>query len=452
MHSDAMMEYINEKSVFKESEHPQMLAKELDILRRTGEFCDITICVDSRLFPAHRCVLSSACLYFRVMFSSGLIESKKDEIEIFGIDGDIFEMILTYIYTGSVAVIDLEDIQNLLVAANMLQVSSLKNFCSNYLQNRLDVSNCIGIYKLADMYNCMELEKHSKIYLLENFCEIFQSKNDEFVNLECEDLCQFLANEDLKIESEMQILAVALQWLTYKFPWRLEKASIVLSKVHFPLLLDVDISKCMEEIKLELVHNNHCSTDLEKVEKICRNLKKLQISVKYNTSVRRGAMKFLYIIGGYRSPNGYSWLSGDCLSGTEKFNFNSGKSTCTMPLMQAAKRSHAAAVVGGNIYVFGGECESLISNAVDKYNSNSNTWTQVGNMNVPRCGFGIAVVEEQVFLIGGCIGCQLTSSIDKYDIKTNEMQKVGQLLSDKAYFGCAVCEGNVYISGVFSPK
>ncbi len=441
------MEVNDDQLMIRGSDHPLTLVKELDNLRKNEEFCDVKILVGSKSFPAHRCVLSSACAYFRLMFSSGLTECQNDEIQIFGIVEGIFDFILTYIYTGNVTV-SADDVQDLLIAANMLQISNLKSICSDFLESRITKSNCIGLYAFAEMHDCQQLNMKSKLFMTSNFVEIFKFENEEFLQMDCQRFSQLLSSEDLKIESERQVLICALQWITRQTPFSSEQASALLSKVRFPLLAYADIDRCIQDTKTNLAKiSDQKSKDLVKIEKICKNYRKLQISVKYNGTTRKGAMKFLYIIGGYRSPQRLSWLDGDWLSGTEKFDFETGKSNSSLPLMNEAKSSHVAAVVGGSIMVFGGDCESLLLDIIEVYNPNLNSWSKFGKLSMPRCGFGVAVVEENVFLIGGCIGSKLTKDIDRYDIKTNTMEKIGELLEERAYFGSAVCNGNVYVSG-----
>ena len=435
--------------IHHEADHPLWLVKELECLRRNEEFCDVRILVGGKSFAAHRCVLSSACAYFKHMFTSGMKESQKNEVEIYGIAESIFDMLLSYIYTGGI-VVHLEDMQDLIVAANMLQISSLKYACSSYLQTRIDCQNCIGLYEFAEMYDCPELKRLSRLFILDRFVDVFVSENSEFLNMDYEKLSGFLNDEDLKVESEEQILNVALLWLLHDVDQNMRHSSKVLSTIRLPLLHETKIAQVIDNLKRESFYQSERISDaLTRIDLTCRNFRKLQVTVKYNVCVRKGAMKFIYVIGGYRSPSGFSWLSGDCLSTTEKFDFETGRSKCSLPQMHEAKRSHTCAVVGGNIYIFGGENESLLSNLVERYDPHLNKWVVAGFMKSPRCGFGIAVVEEKVFLIGGCIGSKLTKDIDRYDVKTGHMELVGELLTEKAYFGYTVCQGNVYISGIF---
>ena len=442
------MEGKNENLAFGEANHPYQLVKELNKLRKNEEFCDVRILVGSKSFPAHRCVLSSACSYFRIMFSSGLSESCKDEVEIFGISESIFDIILSYMYTGNV-VVDLEDIQDLLVAANMFQIVLLKDACCNHLQNRIDFSNCLGLFEFAEAYNCSELKRQSFLFILENFVDVFHKKNEEFLNLSYNTFSEFLGNEYLKVESEEQIFHAALQWLIHDEQNRFEHVTGVLSKVRLSLLPDVKVASAINRLKEGCKFEEEKDKLLNKIEHTCRNFKKLQVTIKYNVSVRKGALKFIYIVGGYRSPHGFSWLSGDCLSTTDKFDLEFERRKSSMPQMHEAKRSHSCAIISGIIYVFGGECESMLSNIIERYDPHLNKWIVAGFMSTPRCGFSVAVVEDTVFIIGGCVGAKLTKDIDIFYAKTNKMEKVGELLAEKAYFGCTVCQGNVYVSGKY---
>ena len=442
------MEIFSKDLVFHEAEYPLSLVKGLDYLRRNEEFCDVKLLVGDKSFSAHRCVLSSACAYFKHMFSSGMKESKKDEVKIYGISESIFDLLLSYIYTGDV-VVHLEDTQDLIVAANMLQISSLKDACSSYLQKIIDCHNCIGLFEFAEVYDCPELRRSSRLFIMDRFVDIFVKENSEFLNLDYNRLSDFLSDENLKVESEEQILNVALIWLFNDVERNMKHTAKVLSTVRLPLLPEATINQIIQTFRRDFFHQSDIISDpLTKIEMTCRNFRKLQVTVKYNVSVRKGAMKFIYITGGYRSPSGFSWLSGDCLSSTEKFDFETGRSKCSLPQMHEAKRSHACAVIGGDIYIFGGENESLLSNSIERYDAHLNEWVIAGFMNSPRCGFGVAVVEEKVLLIGGCVGSKLSKDIDRFDVKTGEMEKVGELLAEKAYFGYTVCQENVYISGI----
>ena len=62
------------------SEHPYegTLLRGLDELRKNGILCDIKLIVENKEFDAHKSVLASCSTYFRVMFTTSMIEKEKE--------------------------------------------------------------------------------------------------------------------------------------------------------------------------------------------------------------------------------------------------------------------------------------------------------------------------------------------------------------------------------------
>jgi len=53
-------------------------------------------------------------------------------------------------------------LEDLMPAANMLQLDSIKNSCVEFLQSKLNPSNCLGIRQFADLYDAKELLRSSE--------------------------------------------------------------------------------------------------------------------------------------------------------------------------------------------------------------------------------------------------------------------------------------------------
>ena len=76
--------------------------------------------------------------------------------------------------------------------------------------------------------------------------------------------------------------------------------------------------------------------------------------------------------------------------------------------LDPARGGLAGAVLQNRLIVFGGEGNpAAMSNGVypdiDAYDPATNTWTNIGSMDVPRHGYGAAVVGDRVYLMGGAI-------------------------------------------------
>ncbi|NIO39963.1 MAG: LuxR family transcriptional regulator, partial [Burkholderiales bacterium] len=65
----------------------------------------------------------------------------------------------------------------------------------------------------------------------------------------------------------------------------------------------------------------------------------------------------------------------------------------------------SAAVVGGRIYVPGG-CIGVnqVTDRVEVYDPSDDTWTQVASLPIPLCAYALATADEMLFVFGGWDG------------------------------------------------
>ena len=87
-----------EHLVFKNGE--SSLGKELNVLRETGELCDIVIKIGDSRIRAHKVVLSAGSRVFKAMILGGFKESSQQEIELPSLIGSAVCRVVDYLYTG----------------------------------------------------------------------------------------------------------------------------------------------------------------------------------------------------------------------------------------------------------------------------------------------------------------------------------------------------------------
>jgi len=101
--------YLQDMSIIDTNPAPKIEVKAnskdtlLDNLRariNDPEYSDITFIVEGRKFYAHKIVLSLISEHFHVMFCSGMMDSKTNEIQIEGVSYPIFYSIMHFLYTG----------------------------------------------------------------------------------------------------------------------------------------------------------------------------------------------------------------------------------------------------------------------------------------------------------------------------------------------------------------
>lgn len=59
--------------------------------------------------------------------------------------------------------------QVLLPAANLLQLTDVRDACCDFLQAQLHPTNCLGIRAFADLHGCLELLSHAETYIEQHF-------------------------------------------------------------------------------------------------------------------------------------------------------------------------------------------------------------------------------------------------------------------------------------------
>ena len=113
----------------------------LNVLRQSGELCDIIIRTDDGIETvAHRVVLAACSPYFRAMFTTNFIESKQPIIELKGVAGKALCNIIDYFYTSKLYV-NFLNVEEIIVLAHVLQVEDMIEKCEVFLRRNISSSN-----------------------------------------------------------------------------------------------------------------------------------------------------------------------------------------------------------------------------------------------------------------------------------------------------------------------
>lgn len=147
-----------------EASYASRLLANLNALRisRQSSLCDVEIVAgldaSRKVQNAHRSVLAAASPYFNAMFTSDVLEAKRERIVIQSLDGDILASLLDFMYTGQIRVTN-ENVQELLIAGDMIELREVVEICTDHLVRQLEPSNAVGIYRFAADHNCLLLKE-----------------------------------------------------------------------------------------------------------------------------------------------------------------------------------------------------------------------------------------------------------------------------------------------------
>ncbi|XP_077969522.1 kelch-like protein 30 [Styela clava] len=125
--------------------------------------CDFMIKVDEESFLVHQNILVSSSDYFKALFRSGMIETLQGYIDMKESNSDAVKQCIGFMYTGE-AIITLENVENILHEATLMEITRLTSLCSIFLRENLDRENCIQFREITQKYDC-ECDKFIRNYI-----------------------------------------------------------------------------------------------------------------------------------------------------------------------------------------------------------------------------------------------------------------------------------------------
>ncbi|CAF0884784.1 unnamed protein product [Didymodactylos carnosus] len=477
----------------------------------SGEYCDLTITVAKQSFPCHRIVLASSSQYFSALLSHSFKENSQEKIELKNIASDTFQMILNFIYSGTIT-LEENNVQQLLVASDMFHLVDLIQFCCHFLSMSINIQNVIDVWILADEYNFSTLKQETEYYMLKHFNNVIGQEN--FRTIPKHLLQNLVSNDDLTVQCENDVLEAILKWCLAGDYERLNDLYELFDNVRFTYLSNEYVQKTIESVlnsmsEIDKLHfikyindyvksfhngslllNESTTLDFTEINNETANqqvnVSTKDISIDYvhtqltsliqrlidhkvkelfpsdlnnnfmlnNTTLpRRGIRRSLLMFGGYGTIDFHPDNNPSLFDIGFKIRLNNEMTTLefdSIDSMKDARMHHQTVVLNDLVYVVGGEDgDCMIYNSMEHYNIIEKRWYQSPSMLEPRCNFGLCVIFNRfLYAIGGQIGADINSTIEIYDSSTSQWTKSTCSLTSARYaFACTELNGLIYCFG-----
>uniref|UniRef100_G3RKL4 Inhibitor of Bruton tyrosine kinase n=1 Tax=Gorilla gorilla gorilla TaxID=9595 RepID=G3RKL4_GORGO len=150
--------------------------------KKCSFLCDVTMkSVDGKEFPCHKCVLCARLEYFHSMLSSSWIEASSCAALEMPIHSDILKVILDYLYTDEAVVIkesqNVDFICSVLVVADQLLITRLKEICEVALTEKLTLKNAAMLLEFAAMYSAKQLKLSCLQFIGLNMAALLEARS-----------------------------------------------------------------------------------------------------------------------------------------------------------------------------------------------------------------------------------------------------------------------------------
>ena len=373
-------------------------------LRHQETLCDVTIVIGDTKIPAHKVILAGGSAYFEAMFTTGMVESREEVVELHDMDPASVECIINFMYTAEMDISE-DNVQSLLPASTILQVEPVRKACCNFLSTQLSPSNSLGILTFADLHGCMDLLAAAKDYALINFVEV--SRTEEFLHLNLKRLLEIVSDDNLYAHDESQVYFAVMNWIKHDLPNRKHQLTELLSLVKLPLLGRDFLMFTVEPD--ELIRSNLNCKDLI-IEAMKYHLLPEMRPYLHNSRIRhRRNAKLAPLV---LSVGGGSLFAIHCEC--ECYEPRTNKWFMIAP-MSSRRARLGVSTAFGMVYAVGGFDGSQDLTSVEMYNPKSNKWTGSPPMGTKRSSLGVAVLHNLLYAVGGYDGASCLSSVERYD-------------------------------------
>jgi len=412
----------------------------MNAMRIAGLLCDVTLVAESLEIPAHKMVLAACSPYFYAMFT-GFTERDSSRVTLQGLDPEALQILVEYVYTSEVDVTE-DNEQCLLPAANLLQLTDVRDACCEFLQSQLHPTNCLGIRAFADLHGCLELLSCTESYIERHFTEVLEC--DEFYGLTPEQVAQLIASDTITVPSEEKVFESVISWINHSTEQRSQNLPMLIEHVRLPLLSqDYLIHKVDHEPLLKA--NDSCKDYIIEAMKyhLLKGDMKLAMSLSSPRTKPRqpvGLPKVMLAIGG-QAPKAIR--SVECYDFKEDRWFHLSE-------MPGRRCRCGVAVVRGRVYGVGGFNGSLRVRTVDMYDPTADSWSSIASMEARRSTLGVAVMNDHIYAVGGFDGsCGLNTAevLDMSVSGTHEWRTIASMSTRRSSVGVGVLCGLIYAVG-----
>ena len=414
---DPLLNFKCGKFIYQDNTLPRELCERLNVFRLDDALTDVEIEVGKEIFRCHRVILAAASPYYRAMFQHDpeAKERSKLNLPLPNTSASVFREILEFMYTSRLTITS-ENVMDVLELADFLQFRDIVHCCAEILLQNIKANTAVTIFQLADAHLCQALAHTARMYIKENFQDIFAT--EDFVKLSFEMLTDILSNQTVIIKSEEKLLRALCTWIEGDKEERKHYVGNIFEFVNFG-----SVSKdCIEESQTLFPFLETVIKDREVIDSAKEILDgSAAVMNRENVSQPKRPSRNFIIVP--ENANKHMPIERHLLL----YSVHTGKwSKLTKLPFSDTVQLQRATVIDNCIYITGGEVNGIPTNRVLRYDVLADTWSEVAPMHRARFNHATTEAMGYLYVFGGDSDNKMHSeydivnSLERYNPQTNE--------------------------------
>ena len=152
-----------------------------------------------------------------------------------GIEANSIQLLLDHVYKSNIKdYITVDNAQNLLIAADRIQLLDAKKQCTQFISQELDPTNCFDIKSFAKDYDCPDLLAKATDYIEHNFEQVVDC--EEFYALNNHQVSALISSDNINVSNEVTVYQCVISWVKHDLETRNQFLPTLMEHVRLPLM------------------------------------------------------------------------------------------------------------------------------------------------------------------------------------------------------------------------
>ncbi|KIH50709.1 BTB And Kelch [Ancylostoma duodenale] len=147
------------------------------------------------------------------MFASDMMEAKRKQIRMLGVDYPTLSSLIEYAYGGSLTVTE-NSAQTIMAAASCLELLDVTEKCGVFIcKHVMEAGNALMFRAQFSSLGCRSAAMEVEHFIERNFVPI--SYTEKFLELFVEEVVELLSKDQLHVPSEEEVFRAAMLWIEH---------------------------------------------------------------------------------------------------------------------------------------------------------------------------------------------------------------------------------------------